>query len=231
MRLNKLLAQAGICSRRAADKQIIAGNITVNGKAMLQLGYTIQDNDIVKYKNKTIIPENKTYILLNKPKNTITTLKDPQKRKTVVDIIHHKKIQRIYPVGRLDRNTTGLLLLTNDGILAQKLSHPSSNTTKIYQVTLTRPLLLNDMDKIKNGLLLHDGIAQVDHIYYMDTARKTIRITMHSGKNRIIRRIFEYLSYTIKALDRTIYGPLTKKNLPYGQWRFLYPKEIQQLLN
>jgi len=226
VRLNKYIASSGICSRREADQLIELGEISVNGKIITQLGYKIKPGDVVKYGNKILKPRKLVYILLNKPKNVITTTRDPGNRKTVLDLVSNATHERIFPVGRLDRNTTGLLLLTNDGELADKLSHPSNNVKKIYEVGLDKPLNEEDLKKITKGVYLEDGKAEVDEIAIVSPDRKTVGIEIHSGKNRIVRRIFEHLGYQVVKLDRVMYANLTKKNLPRGHWRYLTEKEI-----
>lgn len=229
IRLNKLISQAGICPRRKADTLIQAGHITVNGQKITTLGYQVRPNDTIKYKNQILEPERPTYILLNKPKDYITTATDPQGRKTVLDLVKQATPAKVYPVGRLDRNTTGLLLLTNDGQLAQKLTHPSKQIKKIYEVTLAQPIQAADLKAIQDGIRLTDGIVQVDEIAIASPDQKVLGIAIHMGKNRIIRRLFEHLGYQITKLDRVLYASLTKKNLPRGKWRFLTAQEIRHL--
>lgn len=234
IRLNKYIAQAGICSRREADKLIEKGLIKVNDKIIKKLGYKVNvKNDIVKIKDRVIYPEKKIYILLNKTKDCLCTVKDPQGRKTVIELIKNSrkfpkeyKNYRIFPVGRLDRNSTGLILITNDGNIAKKLTHPSHNIKKIYYVLLNKPLPKNDLNKLIEGIKLDDGFAYVDMAAYINKAKNELAIEIHSGKNRIIRRIFENLGYKVKKLDRVYFAGLTKKNLPRGRWRFLTEKEI-----
>ncbi len=230
MRLNKWIAQAGVCARRSADHLILSGKILINDQVMTTLGYQVKLNDTVKYKGRLLAAEKFVYILLHKPKNTITTRQDPQGRKTVLDLITPKVHQRIYPVGRLDRNTTGLLLLTNDGNWAQKLAHPSFQITKVYHVTLATPLSKIDYQKIQQGIVLPDGKFLVDQIKYLSPDKKKLSLTIHSGKNRIIRRVFEHLHYNIQVLNRVQYGSLTQHQLPYGQWRYLQSFERKSLL-
>lgn len=226
-RLNKYVAHCGLCSRREAGDWVKAGKISVNGKVEINPAYEVQARDKVSYDGKLIKPEeNLVYLLMNKPKNTVTTSKDEKGRKTVLDILENKVNERVYPVGRLDRNTTGLLLLTNDGALAQKLSHPSFRVKKIYHVVLERKLNENDLAKIKEGLILDDGKAEVDGIEYVDGKKSELGIEIHSGKNRIIRRIFEHLNYEVKSLDRVYYAGLTKKYLPRGMFRHLTKQEV-----
>ncbi len=231
MRLNRYVAQAGICSRRKAVDLIKSGQVKVNDKVELEPGYTVQPDDIVSYQGRTIKPEGKkVYILLNKPKDTITTLSDEKGRKTVMDIVGRTVKERIYPVGRLDRETTGLLVLTNDGDLAQKLSHPSFKVKKFYHVTLDRPLLQHDLELIKKGVDLEDGTIAVEGVDYIEEKPKNeIGIEIHVGKNRIVRRIFEHLGYTVERLDRTYYAGLTKKDLPRGHYRTLDEREVIML--
>lgn len=229
IRLNKYIANAGICSRREADHLIISGQISVNGKKITELGYKVHPNDHVKYGNKLLKKEKFIYVLLNKPKDYISTAKDPQKRSTVIDLVNKQIDERVYPVGRLDRNTTGLLLLTNDGELTKTLSHPSYNIKKIYQVHLNRPLTEMDFFSIRQGIVLEDGPIKVDDIAIGSDDRKIIGIELHSGRNRIVRRIFESLDYKVTGLDRVMYAFLTKKNLPRGKWRYLKDFEVTKL--
>jgi 23S rRNA pseudouridine2605 synthase len=228
MPLNKFIAHCGICSRRDSVELIKKGKITVNGVVELSPGTKVSDTDEVFYDGKRMIAQRKlVYFLLNKPKDYITTTDDPEGRKTVLDLFKGVEDKRIFPVGRLDRNTTGLLLLTNDGELAQKLAHPKHNTKKVYQVGLDKPLAKKDFEAIASGLTLEDGVATVDEIAFIDPKDKTsIGIEIHIGRNRIVRRIFEHLNYQVKTLDRVIYAGLTKKNLPRGKWRALDEKEI-----
>ncbi len=229
MPLNKYVAHCGICSRREAVDLIKDGKIKVNGEVMLQPGYKVEPTDKIEYGDKVISSQkNLVYILLNKPKNYITTTEDPQERKTVMELIADAGGERVYPVGRLDRNTTGLLLLTNDGELAQKLSHPKYNIKKLYQVTLDKPLSKLHFDKIMDGLTLDDGEVKVDAMAYVDK-KNEIGIEIHSGRNRIVRRIFEHLGYSVEKLDRVMYAGLTKKNIPRGKWRFLNEQEVINL--
>lgn len=229
MPLNKFIAHCGICSRRDAAELVKEGQVKVNDITITEPGYKVLAKDEVKVNGKKIhLAKNLIYILLNKPKDYITTTDDPQKRKTVLDLIRIK--ERIYPVGRLDRNTSGVLLLTNDGELAQQLSHPSHEAKKIYHVTLNKPLDKKDFDKILKGVELEDGPAQVDVLAYADAKDKTqLGVEIHSGRNRIVRRIFEHLGYDVKNLDRVMFAGLTKKNVERGKWRFLSEKEIRQL--
>jgi len=231
MPLNKYLAHCGICSRRDAVEIIKKGEVKVNGKAVLEPAFKVSNNDDVVYNNKKVfVTKNLVYILINKPKDYITTTDDPQGRKTVLQLTKSATTERIYPVGRLDRNTSGVLLMTNDGELTQKLSHPSYEVKKVYEATLDKPLTKVDFDKIVSGVVLEDGKIAADSLGYVDPKDKTIiGIEIHSGRNRIVRRIFEHLGYDVKALDRVLYAGLTKKNVPRGKWRFLAEKEIRQL--
>lgn len=231
IRLNKYIANAGICSRREADKLIGSGAVSVNGKIVTGMGTKISKNDSVNFGGETLKREKMIYVLLNKPKDYITTTDDPDKRKTVMALVRNACRERIYPVGRLDRSTTGLLLMTNDGEIAKKLMHPRHAVKKIYHVELDDNLLKTDMDKIFSGIELEDGRAQVDEIAYDGdgTDKKSIGLELHSGKNRIVRRIFESLGYKVTKLDRVYYAGLTKKDLPRGKWRFLTQIEINML--
>lgn len=230
IRLNRFISNSGVCSRREADELISQGLITVNGKTITELGYKVSYNDEVRYDGRLLNPEKKVYLLLNKPKDYITTTDDPKERKTVMQLVAGACKERIFPVGRLDRNTTGLLLFTNDGELSDKLTHPSNNIYKIYQVDLDTPLSQDDYEKIKNGkVYLEDGRVQVDDIEILNNSRKSIGLAIHEGRNRIVRRLFEHLGYQVVKLDRTMYAGLTKKNLPRGHWRFLTQKEINML--
>ncbi|MEP7081276.1 MAG: pseudouridine synthase [Ginsengibacter sp.] len=231
MPLNKFLAHCGITSRREAVSLIIAGKVTVNKNLITQPAFKVNEKDDVFYNGKKIsITKNLVYILLNKPKDYITTTNDPQNRKTVLQLTKAATDKRVYPVGRLDRNTSGVLLLTNDGDLTQKLTHPSYNIKKIYEVHLDKPLTKKDFDKILNGITLEDGEIHADALAYADAKDKSvIGIELHSGRNRIVRRIFESLGYDVKGLDRVMYANLTKKNVERGKWRYLSEKEIRQL--
>lgn len=226
-RLNKYIAHSGICSRRKADEFIAQGNVTVNGKVVKEMGYKVGEKDVICFKGKVVKPERKYYVLLNKPKDFICTVEDERGRKTVMELIKRAAQERLYPVGRLDRNTTGLLLMTNDGDLAQRLSHPSSNVKKVYHIVLDRPLQEKDFEKILRGVELEDGKATVDDLAYVDMKDKSqLGIEIHIGKNRIVRRIFEHLGYDVRKLDRVLYAGLTKKDIPRGKWRFLSTKEV-----
>lgn len=231
IRLNKFVAHCGICSRRKADEYIKQGLVQVNGKLIKEPGHRIKPTDEVKYKNEVIkIEVRRIYVLMNKPKGTITTSSDDKGRKTVMDLIGSDVKERIFPVGRLDRETTGLLVFTNDGDLAKKLSHPSYNVKKIYHVVLDKPVVKNDLQKIREGLNLEDGIAEVDGVDYVrNKGKNEVGIEIHIGKNRIVRRIFEHLGYEVVKLDRMYYGGLTKKDLPRGRYKFLDEKEIIML--
>ena len=230
MRLNKYLANAGICSRREADDFIQAGVITVNGEVVDNLGAKVLPTDKVMFHDQPVRRERKVYILLNKPKNTVTTTDDPQERHTVLDIVRNACAERIYPVGRLDRNTTGVLLLTNDGELASKLTHPRFLKKKVYHVYLDKNVTAHDMRQIAEGIELEDGTIRADAIEYASpTDKKQVGIEIHSGKNRIVRRIFESLGYKVTKLDRVQFAGLTKKSLRRGDWRFLTEKEVDML--
>jgi 23S rRNA pseudouridine2605 synthase len=231
MPLNKFIAHAGVCSRRDAAELVKAGKVIVNGVKITEPGHKVTDQDEIKVNGKKLfIRKNLVYILINKPKDYITTTEDPQGRKTVLDIIRNATPERVYPIGRLDRNTTGVLLLTNDGELAQKLSHPSYEIKKIYEVKLDKPLVKKDFDAIMNGVTLEDGFVAPDSLAFADPKDKSvIGIEIHSGRNRIVRRIFEHLGYDVRNLDRVMYANLTKKNVDRGKWRFLTEKEVRLL--
>lgn len=231
IRLNRYIANAGICSRRKADELIEAGVVAVNGTVVSELGFKIDPyKDEIRYNGELLKREKMVYVLLNKPKDYITTTEDPQERRTVMHLVEKATRERIYPIGRLDRNTTGLLLMTNDGDLADKLSHPRGNVTKIYHVELSKALSQGDLNKIGFGIELEDGIIKPDTVSYVTGGTKReIGIQIHSGKNRIVRRIFEHLGYEVVKLDRVVYANLTKKDLPRGRWRFLEEKEVIQL--
>lgn len=230
MRLNKYLANSGVAARRKCDDYIAQGHVKVNNDVVTEMGYRVKEGDKVYFKNKLVQPVNYVYILLNKPKDYITTADDERGRSTVLELVQHATEERVYPVGRLDRNTTGLLLLTNDGDLAQKLSHPSYGAQKLYEVELDKPLSPHDLQSIENGIELEDGLAVVDGIDYAHrTDKAIIGISIHIGKNRIVRRIFEHLGYKVMRLDRTLYAGLTKKDLPRGKWRMLTEREIIKL--
>jgi 23S rRNA pseudouridine2605 synthase len=230
IRLNKYIANSGICSRREADVFIKAGSATVNGKLVTEMGYKVQPDDVVRFDGSLISPEEKRYVLLNKPKNYITTMDDDRGRRTVMDLVANASKERIYPVGRLDRNTTGLLLFTNDGELAKKLTHPKHNIQKIYHASLDKKLAMSDLHKISDGFVLDERRVQVDEISYIQGQSKTeVGVKIHSGRNRIVRRIFEHFGYLVVKLDRVIFAGLTKKNLPRGQWRHLTAMEVNSL--
>ena len=232
IRLNKYIADAGICSRRNADVYISSGNVTVNGEVMTTLGYRVKPTDEVRFDGKLLSSEKKEYILLNKPKGFITTTNDEKGRKTVMDLVANATNVRILPVGRLDRATTGLLLLTNDGELTKKLTHPTHGVRKIYHVILDRKLELKDLAAIRDGLTLEDGFIEVDEISYIDQKPKNeVGVKIHSGRNRIVRRIFEHLGYQVDKLDRVLFAGLTKKDLPRGHWRRLTQQEVINLKN
>lgn len=231
IRLNRYIANSGVCSRRKADELIAAGVVSVNGEVVTELGTRVDPaKDEIRYNGERLKREKMVYILLNKPKDYITTTDDPHERRTVMELVAKATKERIYPVGRLDRNTTGLLLLTNDGNLAEKLAHPRNNIRKIYHVELSKNLTQGDLNKIAFGLELEDGLIKPDEVSYVQGASKReVGIQIHSGKNRIVRRIFEHLGYEVVKLDRVIYANLTKKDLPRGRWRYLEEKEITQL--
>lgn len=230
MRLNKFLANAGVCSRRDADKYIEAGVVSVNGVVVTELGTKVLRTDEIKFHDNPVNIEKKVYVLLNKPKGYVTTSDDPQNRKTVMDLVHNACPERIYPVGRLDRNTTGVLLLTNDGELASKLTHPKFLKKKIYHVTTDQNVSAADLRQIAEGITLEDGEIKADEIEYASaTDKKQVGIEIHSGKNRIVRRIFESLGYHVVKLDRVYFAGLTKKNVRRGDWRYLTEKEVQML--
>lgn len=229
MRLNKYISNSGVCSRRDADKLIEAGEVTVNDKVITEMGHKVSAGDVVKHNGKLLNPEKLMYVLLNKPKDFLTTMDDPQGRKTVMSLIKNASKERVYPVGRLDRNTTGLLLFTNDGDLAKKLSHPSHKVRKLYQAELDKPITEAHFNDITKGLKLEDGIANVNDLAIVAGDKKVIGIDIHIGKNRIVRRIFEHLGYDVVKLDRVTYAGLTKKDLGRGKWRLLTDKEVIKL--
>lgn len=231
MPLNKFIAHAGVCGRREAVEIIKQQQITVNGTVVTEPGHKVSETDVVKYKGKRLLAKSTpVYILLNKPKDYITTLDDPKGRKTVLDLVKGSTPERVYPVGRLDRNTTGVLLLTNDGELAQKLTHPSYEVKKIYEVTLDKDLSKKDFEKVLSGIELEDGFINADVLSFVDNKdKKTIGIEIHSGRNRIVRRIFEHLGYKVEKLDRVLFANLTKKNVNRGRWRMLTEKEVRLL--
>lgn len=231
-RLNKYIANAGICSRREADKLIAAGAVKVNGKVVTEMGYQVHEGDVVNYGGETLRSERKRYFLLNKPKGFITTVEDDRNRETVMMLMDGACSERIYPVGRLDRNTTGLLLFTNDGDMSRRLTHPSSGVYKIYHVELDRPVTRDDMRQMLEGIELEDGPIHVDDVQYVQGAndKRIVGVELHSGKNRIVRRIFEHFGYNVHKLDRTVFAGLTKKDLPRGRYRELTEKEISYLM-
>ncbi|SKC17032.1 pseudouridine synthase [Dyadobacter psychrophilus] len=229
IRLNRYIANAGICSRREADDLISSGQISVNGKTITEMGYKVMPTDVVKYGKKALNPEKMVYILINKPKDYITTTDDPEERKTVLDLIQGACAERVYPVGRLDRNTTGLLLLTNDGELAEKLTHPSGGIKKIYQAELDKPITTEDFESLQHGLELEDGFIRPDEVGIVTPDAMVVGLEIHSGRNRIVRRMFEHLGYEVQKLDRTVFAGLNKKDLPRGKWRFLSEKEVVKL--
>ncbi len=230
IRLNKYISNSGVCSRREADQLILEGTVKVNGVVVTELGYKVKPGDSVKYNNKVLNPEKSVYVLLNKPKDFITTMEDENDRKTVMQLVANATKERIYPVGRLDRNTTGLLLFTNDGELAQKLTHPSNKVKKIYEVELDKPITAEDFDKIVDGKIhLFDGPVKVDEAAIISPSKKIIGIEIHEGRNRIVRRIFESLGYEVQKLDRVMYAGLTKKNIPRGSWRYLTATEVNKI--
>lgn len=230
IRLNRYIANAGVCSRREADTYIAAGLVTVNGKHVTELGVKVNEGDDVRFDGRRLQAEKKVYLLLNKPKDFVTTTDDPHAEKIVMDLIKDACNERVYPVGRLDRGTTGVLLFTNDGDLSKKLTHPGHNMKKIYQVSLDKPVTANHLQQIAVGVELEDGKVHADAISYINQQEKNeIGIEIHSGKNRVVRRIFEQLGYRVRKLDRVYFAGLTKKNLPRGKWRLLTEKEIQYL--
>jgi len=230
MPLNKFIAHAGTCGRREAAELVKSGHVTVNGDTVLEPGYKVQYKDVIRLKGKVLkLQVTPVYILLNKPKDYLCTANDPEGRKTVLDIIKNATTQRMFPVGRLDRNTTGVLILTNDGDLAQKLTHPSYEIKKIYEVTLDKPVTKADMEAIAAGVTLEDGFIAADAVSYVGKERDVIGIEIHSGRNRIVRRIFEHLGYDVRHLDRVMFANLTKKNVDRGKWRFLSEKEVRLL--
>jgi len=229
VRLNKFIANSGICSRREADEYITAGLVSVNGTIISELGVRVSPNDDIRFNGERLKGEEKVYIVMNKPKDFVTTLSDPNAEQTVMDLIAGKCTQRVYPVGRLDKQTTGVLLLTNDGELADKLTHPSNNRKKIYHIVLDKNLSKPDFDAILKGIELEDGLIFADSLSYVDEDNAQVGLEIHSGRNRIVRRIFEHLGYKVKRLDRVYFAGLTKKNLRRGQWRFLTDQEATML--
>ncbi len=230
LRLNKFIANSGECSRREADARIAEGRVTVNGEVVTEVGTKVNLKDKVCMDGVLLQPESKVYLVLNKPKDFVTTLDDPMGRKTVIDLIKHACTERVYPVGRLDRMTTGVLLFTNDGDLTKRLTHPSYNKKKIYHVFLDREISQEELDMIAKGLELEDGFIKSDAISFADPKdKKQVGIEIHSGKNRIVRRIFEHLGYKVEKLDRVFFAGITKKNIPRGKWRFLTAEEVRML--
>ncbi|NLO01165.1 MAG: rRNA pseudouridine synthase [Bacteroidales bacterium] len=230
IRLNRFVANAGVCSRREADKYIAAGLVTVNNNVVTEMGVKVKVTDDIRFDGKKLNVEKKVYILLIKPKGVATTTEDPNADVTVLDLVKDACTERIYPVGRLDKNTTGILLLTNDGDMSDRLTHPSHRVKKIYQVTLDKPVTKNHILQIADGIELEDGPIAADMISYVDPSSKVdVGLEIHSGRNRIVRRIFEHLGYKIKKLDRVYFAGLTKKKLPRGKWRELSPREVQYL--
>lgn len=230
IRLNKYIANSGVCSRREADTYIEHGSVEVNGVLVTEMGYKVQPDDVVRFDGTSITPEQKRYILLNKPKNYITTMDDDRGRKTVMELIMNASKERIYPVGRLDRNTTGLLLFTNDGDLAKKLTHPKHNVRKLYHASLDRKLELHDLEKLRGEVIIEGKKVFIDAISYVNNEPKTeVGIEIHSGRNRIVRKIFEHVGYKVNKLDRVVFAELTKKNLPRGRWRELTKLEVTNL--
>ncbi|NBW32851.1 MAG: pseudouridine synthase, partial [Cytophagia bacterium] len=230
MRVNRYVSLSGLCSRRTADELISAGRITINEQVADVLGTKVNEDDVVRYDGEILTLRRYVYVLLNKPKDYITTMDDPENRRTVMELVEDATSERIVPAGRLDRNTTGLLLLTNDGDLIQKLTHPSSEIPKIYAVELDKPLSQNHFSQVLEGLPLEDGLARVDALAWPEPRdKKLVGLSLHSGKNRIVRRIFEHLGYEVQRLDRVSYAGLTKKDLPRGHWRYLSEKEVRFL--
>jgi len=229
IRLNKYVANAGICSRREADVYIASGNVAVNGKTVTEMGYKVKPGDEVRFDGTVISPEKKMYVLLNKPKNFIVSTSDDKDRRTVMELVNNAANVRIYPVGRLDRSTTGLLLFTNDGDLAKKLTNPASRIKKVYQVSLANNLKMKDYNEISEGFKLNGRLIEVPKIAYINGVKSEIGIEINSGHTRLVRDIFEHFGYTITKLDRTLFSNLTKKNLPRGNWRYLTEDEVSKL--
>ncbi|MBE7659032.1 pseudouridine synthase [Tenacibaculum finnmarkense] len=230
IRLNKYISNSGICSRREADTYIEHGSVFINGKIITQMGYKVQPGDEVRFDGTLISIEKKRYILLNKPKNYITTMEDERGRKTVMELVDNATKERIYPVGRLDRNTTGLLLFTNDGELAKKLTHPKHNVRKLYHASLDKKLSISDLDKLRDDVVIEGKKVFIDAVSYVEGERKTeVGIEIHSGRNRIVRKIFENFGYAVSKLDRVIFAGMTKRNLPRGRWRELTEQEVNTL--
>ncbi|MBO5820263.1 MAG: pseudouridine synthase [Alistipes sp.] len=229
IRLNRFISQSGVCSRREADDYILAGLVTVNGQVVTELGTKILPTDEVRFNDERLQGEKHVYIVLNKPKGYVTSLDDPHADKTVMDLVRDACTERVYPVGRLDKNSLGLLLITNDGDVTRQLTHPSNRKKKIYQVTLDKALTRADMDTLTEGITLEDGDIFADEVAYASEDKKTVGVEIHSGRNRIVRRMFEHLGYTVQKLDRVYYAGLTKKNLKRGAWRFLTKDEVMRL--
>ncbi|WP_431167327.1 pseudouridine synthase [Tenacibaculum halocynthiae] len=230
IRLNKYISNSGICSRREADTYIEHGSVTINGKLVTEMGYKVQPNDEVRFDGTLISMEKKRYIIINKPKNYITTMEDDRGRKTVMELINNATKERIYPVGRLDRNTTGLLLFTNDGELAKKLTHPKHNVRKLYHASLDKKLTMSDLEKLRGEVIIEGRKVFIDAVSYVQGEKKTeVGIEIHSGRNRIVRKIFEHFGYTVTKLDRVVFAGMTKKNLPRGRWRELTQLEVNNL--
>ncbi|MDR3181203.1 MAG: rRNA pseudouridine synthase [Prevotellaceae bacterium] len=230
VRLNKFIANSGICSRREADEYIVAGLVSVNGEVVTELGVKVKPTDDIRFNGERMKGERKVYIVMNKPKDYVTTTADPHAENTVSDLISSDKCpQRVFPIGRLDRNTTGVLLFTNDGNLAEQLSHPSYNRKKVYHVFLDKNLKQPDLKKLVEGIMLEDGLAQADMASYVDGDHAQVGLEIHSGRNRIVRRMFEHLGYKVKKLDRVYFAGITKKSLKRGQWRFLTEQEVAML--
>lgn len=230
VRLNKYIADSGLCSRREADELIASGQITVNGKKVSEMGLRIQPGDTVKYRGNVLKNEKPVYILLNKPKDVVTTVKDEHAKRSVIDLVKNACKERVYPVGRLDRNTTGLLLLTNDGELTKRLTHPRYQKKKVYHVVLDKPVAKSHLESIVEGIELDDEMVHADAASFVDSSDKTqVGVEIHTGQNRVVRRIFESLGYRVRKLDRVYFAGLTKKNLPRGKWRFLTHKEVSML--
>ena len=229
VRLNRFISQSGVCSRREADEFILAGVVTVNGQVVTELGTKILPTDEVRFHDEKLQGEKNVYLVLNKPKGYVTSLDDPHADKTVMDLVKNACTERVYPVGRLDKNSLGLLLITNDGDITRQLTHPSYHKKKIYQVTLDKPVTRADVETLTNGITLEDGDIFADEVAYASEDKRTVGVEIHSGRNRIVRRMFEHLGYTVQKLDRVYYAGLTKKNLKRGAWRFLTRDEVMRL--
>ncbi len=230
MVLNRYLALSGLGSRRQCAEYVVAGRVTVNGKKVMQPYYRVRKGEVVRYLGKPVFPEKKYYVLLNKPRGVVTTCRDERNRTTVLDLVPLTSEVRLFPVGRLDRDTSGVLLLTNDGALAHKLLHPAQEVSKVYRVTLDKPVSPAHLEQLRHGITLDDGLARVDDIAWVEGAKKNVvGVQIHSGRNRLVRRMFEYLGYEVRKLDRTLFAGLTKRKLPPGKWRFLTPSELNRL--